>query len=204
MAIFKKSPRRHHSHEPSGLKKFFFGLLILLCALAILGGFWFLSQLGPKDIDFRDIDFSQEVSEETKALQAESIELEAQFEEVLAMRQASPEDLILLKRSLDKQKEYVAAVQGVDSAAFERQVNLEERYQDLASDTLRRESQELEQQAEALAADQDYENARAKYREAYQKQRQINENYPLGSSYDVGRATRLERQARFLAAGEVV
>lgn len=200
MAIFKKSPRRHHSHEPSGLKKFFFGLLILLCALAILGGFWFLSQLGPKDIDFRDIDFSREVSEETKALQAESIELEAQFEEVLAMRQASPEDLILLKRSLDKQKEYVAAVQGVDSAAFERQVNLEERYQDLASDTLRRESQELEQQAEALAADQDYENARAKYREAYQKQRQINENYPLGSSYDVGRATRLERQARFLAA----
>lgn len=200
MAIFKKSPRRHHSHEPSGLKKFFFGLLILLCALAILGGFWFLSQLGPKDIDFRDIDFSREVSEEVKALQAESIELEAQFEEVLAMRQASPEDLILLKRSLDKQKEYVAAVQGVDSAAFERQVNLEERYQDLASDTLRRESQELEQQAEALAADQDYENARAKYREAYQKQRQINENYPLGSSYDVGRATRLERQARFLAA----
>jgi hypothetical protein len=200
MAIFKKSSRKYMPHETSGVKKFLIGLLIVLLAAAILGGAWFLSQLGPKDVDFRNMVFDTEISESVKAIQQESIELEAQFEEVLALRAARPEDIILLKKALDKQKEYLAAIQGVDSEGFNRQINLEERYQNLAAEALRVESIELEFEAEALATNDDYENARAKYRDAYDKQKQINESFPLSSAYNVGRATRLERQARHLTA----
>jgi len=200
MAIFKKSSHRHLSHETSGVKKFFIGLLIVLLALAILGGFWFLSQLGPKDVDFRDFQYRVEVPDSIKALQHESIELQAQFEEVLALREARPEDIHLLKKALDKQKEYLAAITGVDSEGYQRQANLEERYQNLAAESMRVESLDLEHKAEALAANQDYENARANYRKAYDNQKQINENFPLSSAYNVGRATRLERQTRYLTA----
>jgi tetratricopeptide (TPR) repeat protein len=200
MAFFKKSPHRHSSHQTSGLKKFFFGLMVALFALGILGGFWLLSQLGPKDVDFRNFDFTTEVPESVKALQVESIELEAQFEEVLAMRDASADDITLLKKALDKQKEYLVAVNGVDSEGSRRKMDLEKRYQNVASATLYQDSLELERQAVALAADKNYDLARARYREAFKIQRQINESFPQGTAYNVGRATLLERQARFLTA----
>jgi hypothetical protein len=200
MANFKKSSHRHLPHETSGVKKFFFGLLIVVLALAILGGFWFLSQLGPKDVDFRDFDYSVEVPDSVKALQAESLALEAQFEDVLAIRDAGAEDILLLKGALAKQKEYLSLISGVDSEGHKRLINLEERYQNLAAEPLRLESLELEHQAEALAKDEDYENARAKFREAFQRQRQINETFPQSSAYDVGRASRLERQTSYLMA----
>jgi hypothetical protein len=66
MAIFKKSSRKHASYESSGVKKFFIGLLIVLLAAAILGGFWFLSQLGPRDVDYREIDYNSDIPESVK------------------------------------------------------------------------------------------------------------------------------------------
>ena len=187
-------------HETSGLKKFCIAVLIVGLAASVLGGFWFLSQLGPKDVDFRNFKSSTEVPESVKALQRESIELEARFEEILALREASPGDIMLLKQALDKQKAYLAAIPGVDSEGYQRQVNLEERYQNLAAEAKRQESLALEREAQALAAEEDYENARTKYREAFSAQQQINETYPLSAAYDIGRATRLERQARHLTA----
>jgi hypothetical protein len=200
MAIFKKSSRPLLPHETSGIKKFFIGLLIAVIALAVLGGFWFLSQLGPKEVDFRTFDFKLEVPDSIKAIQQESNELEAQFEEVLALREPGPEDVSLLKKALDKQREYLAAITGVDSEGYKRQMELEERYQNLAAEHLRLVSLELEFEAEALAASRDYENARAKYREAYKDQKQINETFPLSTAYNVGRATRLQRQALYYMA----
>lgn len=200
MANFKKSSRQRLPHETSGLKKFSIGLLIVVLAVGILSGFWFLSQLGPKNVDFRELDFDSEVPESVKAIQQESIELEAQFEEILALREARPEDISLLKRALDQQKEYLAAITGVDSEAYQRQINLEERYQNFAAESLQLESLDLEFEAEAMAANEDYENARAKYREAYEMQDQINQTFPLSAAYNVGRATRLERQVRYFTA----
>jgi hypothetical protein len=200
MAIFKKSSRQLLLHATSGIRKFFTGLLIAAIAVAVLGGFWFLSQLGPKDVDFRGSDFKLEVSDSIKAIQQESIELEAQFEEVLVLREPRPEDVGLLKKALDKQKKYLAAINGVDPEGYNRQMNLDERYQSLAAEYLRLASLDLELEAAALAANRDYENARAKYREAYKEQKQINENFPLSSAYNVGRATRLQRQALYYMA----
>lgn len=200
MAIFKKSSRKRLSHEISGLKKYLLALLIVGLAAGILVGFWFLSQLGPRNVDFRDFKTNTVVPESVKALQQESVELEAQFEEILALREARSEDIALLKQALDKQKAYLQAITGVDSEGYTRQVNLEERYQNLAAEVLRQESLDLELKAEALAASEDYEKARALYREAYKKQQNINETYPISAAYNVGRATRLARQARYLTA----
>ena len=200
MAIFKKSTRKRLPHETSGTKKFFRGLLISAIALSVLGGFWFLGQLGPKDVDFRDFNYNMEVLDSVKAIQQESIELEEQFEELLVLREPRPEDMNLLKKALDKQKEYLAATTGVDSKAYDRQLNLEERYQNLAAEHLLVLSLDLESKAEALASSRDYENARAKCREAYEAQKQINETFPLSSAYNVSRATRLQRQARYFTA----
>ena len=200
MAIFKKSSRKLLPHETSGAKKFFKGLLVALIAVVVLGGFWFLSQLGPKDVDFRNFDFTVELSDSIKAIQQESIELEAQFEEVLVLREPLPEDINLLKKSLDKQKDYQAATTGVDSEGYNRQMNLEERYQNLAAESLRLVSLDLEFKAEALATRQDYESARAKYREAYEQQKLINEDFPLSLAYNVARAARLQRQALYFMA----
>ena len=200
MAIFKKSSRKLLFREKSGVKKFFKGLLLLVIALCVLGGFWVLSQLGPKDVDFRNLDFNVEPSDSIKAIQQESIELEAQFEEVLVLREPLLEDINLLKKALDKQEEYLAATTAVDSEGYNRQMNLEERYQNLAAASLRAASLDLESKAEALASSRDYENATAKYREAYEQQKQINETFPLSLSYNVGRATRLQRQVLYFTA----
>ena len=200
MAIFKKSSRKLLPHETSGAEKLFKRLLVALITVVVLGGFWFLSQLGPKDVDFRNFDFTVELSDSIKAIQQESMELEAQFEEVLVLREPLPEDINLLKKSLDKQKEYQSATTGVDSAGYNRQMNLEERYQNLAAESLRLASLDLESKAEGLAARQDYENACAKYREAYEQQKLINENFPLSLAYSVARAARLQRQVLYFMA----
>ena len=200
MANLKKFSQQRHPHESSGLKKVFIGLLIAGLSIAVLAGFWFLSQLGPKNVDARSLNLDIEIPAAVKAIQRESIELEAQFEEVLAMREAGPDDIKLLEQALEKQKAYMASIPGLDSAGFQRQVNLEQRYQDFAAELLNRESLELEREAATLAAEEDFEAARAKYREALAKQRQINDKFPLSAAANVGRATRLEREARYLTA----
>ena len=200
MAIFKKSSRKLLPHETSSVEKFFKGLLVAVVALLVLSGFWFMSQFGPKDVDFHNFDYTAELSDSIKAIQQESIELEAQFEEVLVLREPLLEDINLLKKALSKQKEYMEAAAGLDPEGYTRQMTLEKRYQNLAAESLRSTSLELESKAEALASSRDYDNASAKYREAYEQQKEINETFPLSLSYNVGRVTRLQRQALYCMA----
>lgn len=200
MAKSNKSSERRLSHEPTAAKRVMQVLLVLFIAVAVLVGCWFLTKLGPQNVDYREIRASLEISEEVLALKTKSIELEAQFEEILAMREAEPQDVALLKQALDFQEQYLDQFPGVDSDAEKRRTNLRQRYQDLAANSLREESLRLGEEAALLAADQDYEAARAKYHEALSKQKRINEDFPISAAYNIGRATRLERQARYLTA----
>ena len=200
MVHLKKSSPPRRSHETSGLKRFMFALLIFLVCVGVLALFWFLSQLGPKNVDYKSLNTTVAVSAETKAMRKQSIELEAQFEEVLAIRPAKPEDILLLKRALDLQTQYIESTPGYHSEASQRLDNLEKRYQDLSAEYLKEASVELESEAQALANDRKYEAARDKYQEAFESQQAINEEFPQSAAYNVGRATRLQRQARYLAA----
>ncbi|MFP4070027.1 MAG: SUMF1/EgtB/PvdO family nonheme iron enzyme [Opitutales bacterium] len=173
---------------------------VCLLAVLVLGGFLLLSMLGPKKVDYDKLDFRVEVSEEVRALREQSVGLEARFEERLVLREPTAEDLDLLRQALDFQQRYVDAMPRSDLEARERLSYLEKRYQDLAAVELAERSVELEAEAERLAAAEDYEPAREKYAEAFDLQKTINEDYPLSASRNPGRATRLQRQARYLTA----
>ncbi len=200
MLRLKKSLRSRRSYETSGLKRFMVVLLIVMVCTGVLGLFWFLSQFGPKEVDYSAPTADVEISVEAIALREQSFEVETQFEEVMAIRSAQPQDALLLKRALELQRQYVDALRGYNAEASQRVEDLEEQYQDLSAEYLKVESAACESEAQSLAQDKAYEAARDKYQEAFEKQKAINENFPLSSAYDVGRATRLQRQARYLAA----
>ncbi|HKK17645.1 MAG TPA: SUMF1/EgtB/PvdO family nonheme iron enzyme, partial [Opitutales bacterium] len=200
MAIFKKKHRPRLPHETSPLKKFLLGFLIVALAALILGGFWFLSKMGPRDVDYREMAVTEEVSEDLLALEEESIELEARFEELMALREPEPEDIELIRRARDLQKSYLDGIGGMDTEAAQRLRNLTVRYENLAAAELQEQSLRLEDEAEELAEKKDYEAARGKYREAFALQDKINQIYPNSNAHNVGRATALQRRASYLTA----
>jgi len=200
MVHLKKSLSSRRSYETSGLKRFMVVLLIVMACLGVLALFWVLSQFGPKEVDYSAPTADVEISIEAIALREQSVEVESQFKEVLAMRSPKPQDALLLKRALELQRQYVEALPGYNAEASQRVEDLEEQYQDLSAAYLKVESAASESEAQSLAQDKAYEAARDKYQEAFEKQKAINENFPLSSAYDVGRATRLQRLARYLAA----
>lgn len=200
MAKLKNRQRPRLPHESSPLRKGLIALLFIVAAVMVLGGFWLLSKMGPRDVDFRDLNTGVEISEDVLALNEQSIELEIQFEEILALRDAEFEDIAILKEALDLQKQYLDSVQLVDTESTKRYRSLNQRYQDLAGGLLRKQSLSLESQAEALARALDYEAAKEKYREAYDLQDEINERFPISTAYDARRASYLERTSQSFAA----
>ena len=69
--------------------------------------FWFLSSLGPKRVDYTSLVPALVVSEEAKILKSQSLEMEARFEEILALRDPNFEDLQLLQAAIDYQNQYL-------------------------------------------------------------------------------------------------
>jgi tetratricopeptide (TPR) repeat protein len=200
MAIFKNSLLKLLSILARALKKYLFSLLMISLGISIFGGFWFLSQLGPKNVDFSEIKPRAEVSEAAKAFLQESIALEARYDEVVTLREPSAGDIILLTQAIEKQDNYIRAINGFDSEAFDRKIHLEKRYQEIASKSTYQESLNLEQQAEAFALKKDFENAIISYNKAFEKQQKINENFPHSLAYNVSRAILLKRQIISLTA----
>ena len=200
MVRLKKSSIYRRSHETSGLKRFMILLLIIMACVGVLVLFWFLSQFGPKNVDYSVRTADVEISAGAIALRTQSLAVEAQFEEVLAMRQAEQQDMLLLKRALELQRQYVDAMPKYNIRATQRLESLGRRYQNSSAELLRVTSLKLESEAQALANDQAYKAARDKFQGAFMEQKAINENFPLSSAYNVGRATRLQRQARYLTA----
>ncbi|MEM1223192.1 MAG: hypothetical protein AAGH40_10535, partial [Verrucomicrobiota bacterium] len=196
----KKFKRAHIDNEKSPVQRAVFILLIVCVCAGVLWGFWFLSRLGPQDVDYRDLKDNFKVTDEMREILQESIELEAQFEEALALREPTNEDIQLLQRSLEVLENYLKVIPGYDSDADKRRTNLRKRYQNFAATSLQIESVALEEEAISLAQAEQYEAARAKYNEAFRAQKKINEDYPLSDSKNSGRATRLQRQARYLTA----
>ncbi len=200
MAIFKNSLQKPLSKLTRALKKYLFSLLMISLGVSIFGGFWFLSQLGPKNVDFSEIKPRAEVSEAAKTFLQESIELESRYDEVVALRKASVEDIILLKQAIEKQDNYIEAINGFDSEASDRKIRLEQRYQEIASESLYQESLDLEKLADDFALKKDFDNAVTSYNKAFEKQQKINETFPRSGAYNVSRAILLKRQAISLTA----
>jgi len=200
MAKFKKRSRPRLPHESSPARKVLLVCLVVFLAAFFMGGAWFLTKLGPRNVDYREVSIDFEVSEETAELKSKSIELEAQFEEVMVLREPLEKDIQLILQARDLQKQYMDALTKVYPEAERRYRYLDQRYQNLAAASLRDQSLELEAEGESLAGNKDYEAAGIKFGEAYALQDRINQRFPLSSAYNVGRATRLQRKARYQTA----
>ena len=183
-----------------GLKRFISALLVVLGGVGVLAFCWFLSQLGAQKAGYQGLGKRVETQSEVLALHEESLESEAQFDEVLVMRPPTAEDLELLERALQLQVGYVEALPGFDSEAVRRREDLDQRYQDLQGERLKNAINTLQGEAQILVSAHEFEAARGKYQDAFALQKSINEKFPLSGSYNVARATRLQRQVRYCAA----
>lgn len=192
--------RRRLPHEKSLFQRLLIIFGVMLICVGVLVGFWFLSKLGPQSVDYSQIDLTVEVPEDALASKAQSLELEAQYEEILVLRDAQAEDVKLLKQSLDAQENYIDLLPKYDAEAIARRDNLLKRYQDVIAAGLKKESLEYEAQAQSLEAAGDLTAAQEAYNEAYRIQETINEEYALSTSRNTSRAATLARQVGFLAA----
>lgn len=200
MAIFKKQHRSRLPHESSPLKKFFVACGLIALAALVLGGFWFLSKMGPRDVDYREVALVGAVPDELLELKQQSIALEEQFDELVSLREPEPEDIELIRKARDLQKAYVDGTQGRDGEASKRLRELTVRYEDNAAAKLHERSLKIEKEAQVLAENEEFTQASVKFQEAYALQDGINQSFPNSSSYSPGRAAALRRQASFYTA----
>lgn len=196
----KKSRRHRLPHQSSPLKRIMLVLGIITLCLVVLAGFWGLSRLGPRAVDHSELQYSVGISEELKALQEESIDLETQFEEILVLREPSQEDISLLERALEAQRKFISAYPNASADAVERLDLLNDRYQNMASREYAERSAAFEKKARELAESGEVDAAQEAFLDALDDQRRINENFPRSSSYDPARVARLQREAAFLVA----
>lgn len=175
--------------------------MVLALSLLVLVGFWMLSKLGPKNIDFDTYETTQyEITDAMRALQAESKEYELNFEEILSLRQPNEEDVAILKQALDRQAEYIKTIPGYDVDGEKRLNSLRQRYAEFASIPMIEKSRKLELKADAFTLEKKFVDAHESMKGAFQLQKQINENYPESSHANTSRATLLQRKARYLIA----
>lgn len=160
-----------------------------------------LSKLGPKQIDYDTYETSQyEITDAMRAIQAESMEYELNFEEILSMRQPNAEDVAILKQALELQEQYIKIIPGYDVDGEKRLKSLRQRYAEYASIPIIEMSRKLEQEADALTLERNYLDAHENMKRAFELQKRINEDYPESSYANPGRATLLQRKARYLIA----
>lgn len=196
----KRKKRSSRPGEVSWLQRLFLILGIIILCAGVLYGFFFLSSMGPKRIDYSQVDLEVTLSEEVLALELESQELERQFDEILVLREAESADLLILQQAFELQKQFVTSVPSASKAARERLDELDARVQDFSAKPLFEQSREIELAADRLATDGEFEQAYVSYEQAHDYQKQINEMYPLSQASDAGRLARLSRRMRFTVA----
>ena len=179
---------------------FYIPLLVVVFSLLVLLFFWALSSLGPKRVDYTSLVPALVVSEEVKILKSQSLEMEARFEEILALRDPIFEDLKLLQAAIDYQNQYLDQLPNYSTETTQHLEVLKKRFQEYSSEALIGDSIDYEAKSQKLLDDGDFEAASLALKEAFQIQKTINELYPLSSLANPNRATRLLREVRYLDA----
>ena len=185
------------------LKKALFVISLLLLASGVIFGFWLLSEIGPRDVDYAELELQLEQDDKSQhyreRLQS-SIKFEEAFDEILVLREPNEEDLLLLGRALGAQRDFVETAPNPDAEQIKRLEKLDKRYQNFAVREQQEKTQELERQAARLVGSGKPEDAYNLYLEALEMQVKINEDFPKSDAYDPARVARLRRSAEFLAA----
>lgn len=182
------SPHRKRS-SPNRLN----WLIVLILAVVIIGVFFVLSSFGPRSAgtgpDNRVTD------EAALALLEQSRTLEEKFEELLIEGVVDSEDMEVLLRSIDLQKEYIAALPARDFVAENRLERLEMRFSEYKGEILAREAQLLESQARAAGNDRE---KLMLLREAAGIREDIRDQHGTSSRNEITLLARLQREIQTL------
>lgn len=199
-----KKFRKRNSHPFSRfIKKASYIIALIALACGVIFGFWFLSEVGPREVDYTNLEIEPGEEERRRHYDERletSIEREEAFDEILVLHKPNAEDLSLLEQALDAQREYVEGVPNADLDQIKRLENLDKRYQNFAVQEKLEQTQELEKQAARLAESKKTEEAYELYLQTLNLQEAINEEFPKSDAQDPSRVARLRRNVEFLVA----
>lgn len=166
-------------------------LLIIIFAVLILGVFYALSSFGPRSVgSSREDRVTDEVA---LALLDESKELEQKFDDLLIQGIVGKDDMQVLNRAIELQKEYIAALPARDFVAESRLEQLEMRYDEYMGEILARDAQRLEAEARAT---EDPGQALIVFRDAVNIREQIRDQHGTSSHNDLTYLARLQREVQ--------
>ena len=155
-------------------------LIVLVFAVLILGTFYILSGLGPKSPGAAGAPGAAD--ETTLALLERSEELERLFDERVLEGRVDQEDVEILRRAINLQDEYIAALPARDFGAEGRAERLKRKFSEYMGEILLRQAEVTEAEAAAIEAIEP-DRALVLYREALLIREKIRERHG-GSSYN--------------------
>lgn len=177
------------------LKAFFFTLLAAL----VLGGFYFLTLLGPgkvEEVKFRDIDLVGE----SERLLKESERLELEFEQAATANALSQQAIEKLRDAIVLQEQYIDRALTTGRAPAERLMKLQTRLQNVESAPINEAIDDIEKRAVQAEDKNEIDLARDLFKEAYDLQSKINAEYPLSKYNNIGRRVTFDRKVKMLEA----
>ena len=177
------------------LKALFFTLLATL----VLGGFYFLTLLGPgkiEEVKFNDID---PVAESEKLLK-ESERLELEFEQASVVNALSEKAVGKLRDAILLQERYIDRALTTGRAPAERLMKLQTKLQNVESKPISETVDDIAKRAQQAEDRQDISTARELFKEAYDLQSKINAEYPLSKYNNIQKRVSFDRKVKMLEA----
>ncbi len=168
-------------------------LIVLVFAVLILGTFFILSGLGPQSPG--EGGASKMAGETTRALLERSEEMERLFDQRVLEGRVDQEDMEILRRAINLQDEYIAALPARDFGAEGRAERLERKFSEYMGEILLREAEAEEAKAAALEAIEP-DRALVLYREALLIRERIRDRHGSSSYNRPVDLARLQRRVR--------
>ncbi|MEM0966738.1 MAG: hypothetical protein AAGJ81_11370 [Verrucomicrobiota bacterium] len=165
-------------------------LIVSIFAIVIIGLFFLLSSFGPRPAGTNS---NERISDQTSlAILERSEELERDFDSRIIEGIVDGEDMDVLQRSIDLQKEFIASLPARDFSAEGRLERLESKFSEYQGEILAGEAERVEAEAKAVEAI-DSGRALVLYRRALGIREQLRENHGTSSFNDFARLSRLQR-----------
>lgn len=183
-----------HRRRPSPSR--FYWIIILVFAVVVLGGFYFLSSLGPRSSG--SAEEWENTDPEVTGFLEQSYQLEEEFDQLVLQGVVDREDVEILARAVELQKQYISRRPGLDFEAENRLEELNRKLSEYMGEIRAREAEQLEAEAEALM-ETDRGAALARYMQALEIREEIRDRY-WSSSYNSSAAlSRLKRTVQNLS-----
>jgi len=177
-----------HHRRPSPYR--FGWIIILIFSIVVLSTFYLLSGLGPRTGSTPGT--VRTAHEAALAYQEESFDLEREFETLSSRGTVGEEELDLLQRAIQFQREYISALPARNFVAERRLEQLQRKYSEYRGEMRLSDALALEQEAAAIS-DIDPDSALSLYREALGIRQGIQDRHATSSAHDPAQLSRLQR-----------